>query len=73
MLKNSKIRTKTYSSDQGGGGKSTSGCPIDVPGVLHQKRSLFHQTAGDTNVVDAEEAATCKRDVPRRVKRKHTG
>lgn len=61
------IRTKTDSSNQGGGGERSGRCAVDVPGVLHQKWSLFQQTAGDANVVDTEEAAAGKRDVPRRV------
>lgn len=61
------IRTETHSSNQGGGSESSSGCSINVPGVMHQKRSLFQQTAGNTNVVDTEEPTAGKRNVPRRV------
>lgn len=59
------IRTKTHSGAQGGGGESSSGCPVNVPGVMHQERSLFQQTAGNTHVVDTEETTAGKRNIPR--------
>ncbi|TNN87015.1 hypothetical protein EYF80_002770 [Liparis tanakae] len=72
-LNPSKILTQTYPSDQSSGGEGSSGSPIYVPGVLHQERSVFQQTAANTDVVDAEEPTTCKREVPRLVERKHSG
>lgn len=38
---------------------------------MHQERRLFHQAAGDADVVDAKEAAASERDVPRRVQGEH--
>lgn len=67
------IRTETHIGDQGRGRQGSGRCSVDVFGVLHQERSLFHQAAGDADVVDAEEAAARERDVPRRVQGKHAG
>lgn len=64
-------RTEAHISNQRRGCQRSSWRSVYVPGVTHQERRLFHQAAGDADVVDAEEAAASERDVPRRVQGKH--
>lgn len=64
--------THTGPADQRWGRDSARGRAVNVTRVLHQKRRLFLQAAGDSNVINTQKPTAGERDTPRGVERKHT-